>query len=551
MKSAKLWQWGLCTSLAFAMVSASACSSENDGPDTGSDPDASPGDAATDSPSPTDATIDSPSSSDANTDAPADAEPDAGLDATAPEDADAAIDHCAEAPCLNGATCTDTGDGYTCQCTAHYEGLQCATCATGRDDCNEQSADGCETLLASAREHCGACGNTCDLAQICSRASCITPPTALTPGQPVDFAAGHSPRALAVADVDRDGVLDVLVANGDAGSTQDPSGSLSVFKGNGDGSVRAETHYPGATLSSNAVVVADVNGDGWLDAITVNGQTNLPATAGTISVYLNLGVNAPGTFDVPVSYPTGSPGSLHLCAADFDGDGVSDVATTSVVNNQVSVLRGQNGGSFAAPSLVPILSTGGAQSSIACRDLNGDGAADLVVTSPASARLSVLLNDGDGALASPVAYSNSQNGQTAGLAFGDVDGDGVADLLSNGAAGAYVYWFRGAGDGTFAPGVASPTGASPIANSALGLVASDFNADGKLDVYMLRSTASGGVLPMTGNGAGAFTAGATLVTGSSPALNAIAVADMDGNGYADLVLTNAGSGTVTIVPNAL
>jgi uncharacterized protein (DUF2141 family) len=217
----------------------------------------------------------------------------------------------------------------------------------------------------------------------------------------------------------------------------------------------------------------------------------------------------------------------------------------------VSVLFGTGAGSFGAPTFIGIPNTGGAQSTIACRDLNSDGFSDLVVTSPASARLSILINQGNGSFAAPVSYANAASGQTAGIAFGDADGDGKLDVLSNGAAGRFLFFFQGNGNGTFASGVPSTAAATTAANSALGVVADDFNGDGKLDAYILVTTASGGVRPMTGNGNGSFTSGTVVTTGASPGLNAIATADMDADGYADLILTNRGSGTVTVVPNGL
>ena len=294
-----------------------------------------------------------------------------------------------------------------------------------------------------------------------------------------------------------------------------------------------------------------MDGDGWLDAITVNGQTNLSTISGNISVYRNLGPSAPGTVGAPTSFTTGSPASVHLCTGDFNNDGTADIATTSVTLNQVSVIFGTGGGSFSAPTLISIQATGGVQSTIACRDLNGDGFADIVVTSPASARLSVLINQGNGSFAAPVAYANTANGQTAGIAFGDADGDGTLDILSNGAAGRFLFFFRGNGDGTFANGLPSTAASTTATNSALGVVAGDFNSDGRLDAYILVTAASGGVRPMTGDGSGGFTAGTVVSTGDSPGLNAIAIADMDVDGYADLILTNRGSGTVTVVLNGL
>ena len=161
------------------------------------------------------------------------------------------------------------------------------------------------------------------------------------------------------------------------------------------------------------------------------------------------------------------------------------------------------------------------------------------------------MNQGNGSFAAPVQYANNKGGQTSGLAFGDFDGDGTLDILSNGAAGLYLFFFKGIGNGTFVSGVSSNVAPNAVANSALGVVAGDFSGDGKLDAYVLRTAAAGGAYPLTGAGDGAFSVGALVPTGASPGLNAIAAGDLGNDGHPDVVVTTRGSATVSVILNSL
>lgn len=147
------------------------------------------------------------------------------------------------APCDATVPCCD---GLTCQSGTCADVNECAAspCQNGGTlaDCNGNSSDGCEVNLQSDADSCGACGIVCSAGQICSNGTCQTAPTGQVPGTPVSSPANHSPLAPAVADVDGDGKLDILVGNAESGSILTPSGSLSVFLGNGDASVQSEVN---------------------------------------------------------------------------------------------------------------------------------------------------------------------------------------------------------------------------------------------------------------------------------------------------------------------
>ena len=137
----------------------------------------------------------------------------------------------------------------------------------------------------------------------------------------------QGPNAVAIADFNRDGKLDTVVVNNQAGNT----GEASVLLGNGDGTFKTPVNYT-TSLSSSSVAVADLNGDGKLDLVVgINGAA--------INVLLG---NGDGTFQPAVSYPTPCCAS-SVAVGDFNEDGKLDVV---IPGEGANVLLGNGDGTF-------------------------------------------------------------------------------------------------------------------------------------------------------------------------------------------------------------
>jgi Big-like domain-containing protein/VCBS repeat protein/FG-GAP repeat protein len=329
--------------------------------------------------------------------------------------------------------------------------------------------------------------------------------------------------SIAAADVNGDGKLDLVVTNTGGNGSQD--GSVGVLLGNGDGTFQPAVASDSGGGLTAAVAVADVNGDGKLDVITANAfpgtvgvllgngdgtfQPPLTYDFGAVSVavadvngdgkpdllvanfYGSVGVmlgNGDGTFQPPVIY-TGNPfwdDVNAVAVADVNGDGKPDLlvavgSTPEFRNGSVFVLLNNGDGTFGAP--MGYLS-GGYAWSIAVADVNGDGKPDLVVGNILDSVAAVLLGNGDGTFQPALTY-NSGGQYANSVAVADVNGDGKPDLVvaaegttigpsPNGALSVLL----GNGDGTFlAPLIYNSTGFLPMA-----LVLADVNGDGRADI---------------------------------------------------------------------
>lgn len=308
------------------------------------------------------------------------------------------------------------------------------------------------------------------------------------------------PNALRLVDLDGDGRRDVVTANV-GGSAFAVARNLTPEGGELRSTTFAalEAFGPATTLPS--LVVADLDGDGRVDVV-VN-----PAAAGEVWVFRN--VSGPGDlrFEAPLGLPNGAVGtaglSTDVAVGDFDRDGRVDLAVVNASDGRVAVYR--NTSTSGAVSFAGKVEFEVAQDPrrVAVGDLDGDGRPDLVVGHGAPAGLSLLRNTG-----APGTVAFEAGGvhlpltaALAELAVADLDRDGKPDVVA---------------------AVPEPGG-----------------------VWVWRNTAYVGAFSATQP--------ATLASpqwfGTEPGARAVAVAEMDGDGFPEVAVVHFGRGSLTLLGN--
>jgi hypothetical protein len=189
--------------------------------------------------------------------------------------------------------------------------------------------------------------------------------------RPTVFGGGTRPSAVALADLDGDGKLDLIVGYQDW---------LGVLLGNGDGTFSAQTKVGLPALPGITLAIADFDGDGKPDIAVGNGD----GIGKQVTVLFNEG--SPLRFRAE-TFPSGT-GPFHVAAGDVDGDGLPDLAYTDE-NRSFGVLMNRGRGTFAPPLVFP---TAAPPSNITLADVNGDGYPDAVITSTRQSLVSIYLN---------------------------------------------------------------------------------------------------------------------------------------------------------------
>ncbi len=347
-----------------------------------------------------------------------------------------------------------------------------------------------------------------------------SPPAAFQAQQ--TFATGSQPRSVALADVNGDGIPDLVVAN-------EGSNTVSVLLGNGNGTFQAQQTFATGNDPA-ALAIDDVNGDGKPDIVVVN------ANSDTVSVLLG---NGNGTFQAQLTFAVGTfdsdPTSVVL--GDVNGDGKPDIVVANHDYNTVNLLLGNGNGTFQ-PQLT--LATGYGASSVALGDLSSDGKPDIVLTNEGNDTVSVLMGNGDGTFQPPQTFAAGTSPVAAALA--DVNGNGIPDLVVADEGSGTVSVLMGNGDGTFQTPETFAAGTSPTS-----VVVGDVNGDGLPDLVVGHGTVGETVSVLPGNGNGTF--GNPQQFASGFLQYSLALGDVGGDGKLDIVAANFDGDTVSILLN--
>lgn len=299
------------------------------------------------------------------------------------------------------------------------------------------------------------------------------------------FSAGQTP---VTGDFNGDGILDLAETRCqiDVPSTTITC-ELLVFLGNGDGTFSQSAEMSPADVSFGNPVIGDFNGDGKLD-IAVATSTNSGSQA--ITVFLG---NGDGTLQSGLLSSASNIGGVNV-AGDFDGDGKLDLIGTTATTTEIVFLHGNGDGTFNEPSTSYSITQDLDQ--ILAADLNGDGKLDLVTlqsqqnASNVTYEFTVMLGNGDGTFQTAVSYPIpvSVSGSTiSGILLDDFGSNGKLDLACPSNTNTAIV--PGNGDGTF-----DLTNIVTVPGTSVVVVAGDYDNDGKIDLAFV-SPGFGSITP--------------------------------------------------------
>lgn len=281
--------------------------------------------------------------------------------------------------------------------------------------------------------------------------------------------------------------------------------------------------------SNPHVLAAELTGDGLPDL----------AVAGEGRVLILAGDGA-GGFRRAGEYAAGE-NPTGLTAFDLDGDGDADLAAANHETEYLTLLLNDGGGVFESAAASPIrIEVDPHPHTVAAADLDGDGLADLLVDHRSAGGLLPLYGTEEAGFESGEVVALGGD-PYRDVVVADLDGDGVLDLATPNERTVGVRLGR-AGGGF---GSLRELDASRVA--PYGLAAGDVNGDGVPDLAASSGEGGEGVAVLLGDGSGGFRPATGSPYPATHGFSAIEVADLDGDGRADLAVTGWDAGEVAIL----
>jgi uncharacterized repeat protein (TIGR01451 family) len=306
-------------------------------------------------------------------------------------------------------------------------------------------------------------------------------------GSPIDglgVVGSEGYNTLRTGDLDRDGELDALFLGVDGVQGGNPPRHiLALGRGDGTfGSLQQLLPQTAGSAGRNAAL-ADLEGDGDLDVVVLTAEVGFSYILTKVETWLNDG-GSPPVFTPGGVAVVQSSGTLHssgLVAADFDGDGKADAVVHRLgPSDDLLFLGGTGDGHFRAA--VPISSEVGQPiDTLLAGDLDEDGKLDLVALGTWGGAY-VMLGRGDGTFLPRAAHDIAEGASDGTIV--DLDGDGHLDVLSAAVNGLAV--LPGRGDGTFSARRPFATGVTASA----ALAAGDLDGDGKPELVVGHGSAA-------------------------------------------------------------